>query len=41
MKKSDLVKLKNNNYKSHNLTKDMHGIVIKTNFDNNDLKVIK
>ena len=41
MKKSDLVKLKNDNYKSHNLTKDMHGIVIKTNFDNNDLKVIK
>ena len=41
MKKSDLVKLKNNTYKSHNLTKDMHGIVIKTNFDNNDLKVIK
>ena len=37
MKKSDLVKLKNDNYKSHNLTKDMHGIVIKTNFDNADV----
>ena len=37
MKKSDLVKLKNNNYESHNLTKDMHGIVIKTNYDNADV----
>lgn len=37
MKKSDLVKLKNDNYKSHNLTKDMHGIVIKTNYDNADV----
>lgn len=37
MKKSDLVKLKNDNYKSHNLTKDMHGIVIKTNYDNTDV----
>ena len=37
MKKSDLVKLKNDNYKSHNLTKDMHGIVIKTNYDNSDV----
>lgn len=37
MKKSDLVKLKNDNYKLHNLTKDMHGIVIKTNFDNADV----
>ena len=37
MKKTDLVKLKNDNYKSHNLTKDMHGIVIKTNYDNADV----
>ena len=37
MKKSDLVKLKNDNYKSYNLTKDMHGIVIKTNYDNADV----
>ncbi len=37
MKKSDLVKLKNDNYKSHNLTKDMHGIVIETNCDNADV----
>lgn len=37
MKKFDLVILKNDNYKSHNLTKDMHGIVIKTNCDNTDV----
>ncbi len=37
MKKSDLVKLKNDNYKSHNLTKDMHGIVINANYDNADV----
>ena len=37
MKKSDLVKLKNDNYKSHNLTKDMYGIVIETNYDNADV----
>lgn len=37
MKKSDLVKLKNDNYKSHNITKDMHGIVIETNYDNADV----
>lgn len=37
MKKSDLVKLKNDNYKSHNLTKDMRGIVIETNYDNTDV----
>ena len=37
MKKFDLVKLKNDNYKSHNLTKDMHGIVIKTHCDNTDV----
>lgn len=35
MKKLDLVKLKNDRpYKSHNLIKGMHGIVVDVNFDN-------
>lgn len=38
MKKLDLVKLKNDRpYKSHNLNKDMHGIVVDVNFDNADV----
>lgn len=38
MKKLDLVKLKNDRpYKSHNLIKDMHGIVVDVNFDNADV----
>ena len=38
MKKLDLVKLKNYRpYKSHNLNKDMHGIVVDLNFDNADV----
>lgn len=38
MKKLDLVKLKNDKpYKSHNLNKDMHGIVVDVNFDNADV----
>lgn len=37
MNKLNLVKLKNDNYKSHNLTKDMRGIVLKTNYDNADV----
>ena len=38
MKKFDLVKLKNDRpYKSHNLIKDMHGIVVDVNFDNTDV----
>ena len=38
MKKLDLVKLKNDRpYKSHNLNKDMHGIVVDVNFDDADV----
>lgn len=38
MKKLDLVKLKNDRpYKSHNLIKGMHGIVVDVNFDNADV----
>ena len=38
MKKLDLVKLKNDRpYKSHNLNKDMHGIVVDVNSDNADV----
>lgn len=38
MKKLDLVKLKNDRpYKSYNLNKDMHGIVVDVNFDNADV----
>lgn len=38
MKKLNLVKLKNDRpYKSHNLIKDMHGIVIDINYDNADV----
>ena len=38
MKKLDLVKLKNDRpYKSRNLIKDMHGIVVDVNFDNADV----
>ena len=38
MKKLDLVKLKNDRpYKSHNLNKDMHGIIVDVNFDNADV----
>ena len=38
MKKLDLVKLKNDKpYKTYNLIKDMHGIVIELNFDNADV----
>ena len=38
MKKLDLVKLKNDRpYKSHNLIKDMHGIVVDVTFDNADV----
>ena len=34
MKKFDLVKLKNDKpYKTYNLVKDMHGIVVELNFD--------
>ena len=38
MKKLDLVKLKNDRpYKSHNLIKNMHGVVVNVNFDNVDV----
>ena len=38
MKKLDLVRLKNDKpYKSHNLIKGMHGIVVDVNFDNADV----
>lgn len=38
MKKLDLVKLKNDKpYKTYNLVKDMHGIVVELNFDNADV----
>ena len=38
MKKLDLVNLKNDRpYKSHNLIKGMHGIVVDVNFDNADV----
>ncbi len=38
MKKLDLVKLKNDRpYKSHNLIKNMHGVVVDVNFDNADV----
>lgn len=38
MKKLDLVKLKNYKpYKTYNLVKDMHGIVVELNFDNADV----
>lgn len=38
MKNLDLVKFKNDKpYKSHNLIKDMHGIVTKINYDNVDV----
>ena len=38
MKNLDLVELKNDRpYKSHNLIKDMHGIVVNVNFDNADV----
>ena len=38
MKKLDLVKLKNDKpYKSFNLVKEMHGIVVELNFDNADV----
>ena len=38
MKKLDLVRLKNDKpYKSYNLIKEMHGIVVDVNFDNADV----
>ena len=38
MKKLDLVKLKNDKpYKTYNLVKGMHGIVVELNFDNADV----